>query len=106
MYHGLPRCFAELELLGEMSYADEESIRRRILQNCVSSDSKDVMILRDVCANKSHKDSCKMIFVHAIAENEKEPRGVHSTLVIIRHRSLSNVSKVFLYQNSGWLDAR
>ena len=80
MYPGLPRCFAELKLLGEMSYANEESIKRRILQNCVSSDSKDVMILREICANKSHKDSCKMIFVHAITVDEKEPRGVHFTL--------------------------
>ena len=68
--------FAELELLGEMSYADEESIKSRILQNCVSSDSKDVIILREICANKSHKDSCKMIFVHAITLHEKDSRGV------------------------------
>ena len=106
MYPGLPRCVAELELLGEMFYADEESIKRKILQNCVSSDSKDAMSLREICANKFHKDSCKMIFVHAIAENEKEPRGVHSTLVIIRQRASINVSKIFLYQNIGWQDVR
>ena len=63
-----------------MSYADEESIMRKILQNCVSSDSKDVMILREMSANKSHKNSCKMIRVYAITVDEKEPGGVHFTL--------------------------
>ena len=72
--------FAELELLGEMSYADEESKKRKILQNCVSSDSKDAMILKEICTNKSYKDTCKMIRVHAIAVDEREPRGVHFTL--------------------------
>ena len=63
-----------------MSYADEESKNRKILQNCVSSDSKDAMILKDICANKSYKDTCKMICVHFSVVNEKEPRGVHFTL--------------------------
>ena len=50
---GLKRCtidyqndFAELELLGEMLFADEGITKRKIIQNCVSSDSKDAMILR------------------------------------------------------------
>ena len=72
--------FAELELLGEMSYADEESKKRKILQNCVSSDSKDAMILKKICANKSYKDTCKIICVHAITVDETEPKGVHFTL--------------------------
>ena len=99
--------FAELELLGEMSYADEESKKRKILQNCVSSDSKDAMILKEICANKYYKDTCKMICVHAIAVDERGPEGgCILPLAIIRHRLLINVSKIFLYQNAGWLDAR
>ena len=72
--------FAELKLLGETSYTDEESKKRQILQNCVSSDYTDAMILKEICTNKPYKDTCKMIRVHAIAVDEREPRGVHFTL--------------------------
>ena len=80
MLQSYKKCFAELELLGEMSYADEESKKRKILQNCVSSDSKDVMILKEICANKPYKDTCKTIRVHSIAADEREFRGVYFTL--------------------------
>ena len=38
------------------------------------------MILKEICANKPYKDTCKMIHVHAIAVNDKETTGVHFTL--------------------------
>ena len=73
--------FAQLEMLGELSYADEESKKRKIIQNCVPKDSKDAVILKELCANKTYKQTCKMIRVHAIASEDRKPRGVHNTLV-------------------------
>ena len=68
-------------MLGELSYADEESKKRKIIQNCVPKDSKDAMILKELCANKTYKQTCKMIRVHAIASEDRKPREVHYTLV-------------------------
>ena len=68
-------------MLGELSYADEESKKRKIIQNCVPKDSKDAMILKDLCASKTYKQTCKMIRVHAIASEDRKTRGVHNILV-------------------------
>ena len=73
--------FAELEMLGELSYANKESKKRKIIQNCESKDSKDAMILKELCTNKTYKQTCKMIRVHAIASKNRKPRVVHNTLV-------------------------
>ena len=42
-------------MLGGLSYADEESKKRKIIQSCVSKDSKYGMILKKLCANKTYK---------------------------------------------------
>ena len=73
--------FAKLEMLGEMSYADKESKKRKITQNFVPKDSKDARILKELCASKTYKQTCKMIRVHVIASDDRKPRGVHNTLV-------------------------
>ena len=58
--------FAELEMPGELSYANEESKKRKIIQNCVPKDSKDAMVLKELCANKTYKQTCKMIRIVVI----------------------------------------
>ena len=71
----------ELEMLGKLSYANEESKKRKIIQSCAPMDSKNAMILKELCANKTYKQTCKMIRVHAIISEDRGPRGVHIALV-------------------------
>ena len=52
---GYQNVFDELEKLWEMSYADGESKKRKVIQNCVPQDFKNAMILMDLCANKTYK---------------------------------------------------
>ena len=73
--------FAELEMLGEMSYANEESKKRKIIKNCVPKDSKDTIILKELCAKLNCKQTFKIIRVHVIASDGRKPRGAHNTLV-------------------------
>ena len=72
--------FAKLEMLGEMSYADKESKKRKITQNFVPKDSKDARILKELCASKTYKQTCKIVWVHVIASEGKKPRKVYNTL--------------------------
>ena len=39
------------------------------------------MVLKELCVNKTYKQTSKMIRVHAIASEDRKPRGVHNTLV-------------------------
>ena len=71
--------FAEMELLGETSYSQDVTKKRKIIQNCVSRDSKDAMMLRELCKNKSFKETCKMLRTHAIASHSTNSRRVNNT---------------------------
>ena len=73
--------FAELEILGVKAYADEESTKRKMTQNCVAPGSRDVMYMREICKGKSFKDTCEMTRKKAIASDAKGSRGVNSTMV-------------------------
>ena len=63
--------FAELEVLGESSYMSDASKKRKIIQNCVPKDSKDAMIIRELCVGKSYQQTCKMIRQHALLSDNK-----------------------------------
>ena len=64
-----------------MAYADEESKKRKMIQNCVAPGSRDAMYMREICKEKSFKDTCEMIRKQAIASDSKSTRGVNSALV-------------------------
>ena len=72
--------FAEMELLGENSYANDATKKRKMIQNCVAKDSKDSMMLRELCKGKSYKETCKMLRTHAIASDNSRSRGANVNL--------------------------
>ena len=63
------------------AYADEESKKRKMIQNCAAPGSRDAMYMREICKGKSFKDTCEMIRKQAIASDTKGRRGVNSTMV-------------------------
>ena len=73
--------FAVLEILVVKAYADEESKKRKMVQNCVAPGSRDVMYMSEICKDKSFKDTCEMIRKQAIASDSRGSRGVNSTMV-------------------------
>ena len=64
-----------------MAYVDEESKKRKTIQNYIAPGSRDVMYIREICKGKSFKDAFEIIRKKSFASNSMVNKAVHSALV-------------------------
>ena len=72
--------FAELDALGDTTFAGDEKKKKRLLRKFASPNSHLGMVLKELCKNQTFEETCQTLRVHGLSGGSAKPaRMIHNT---------------------------
>ena len=72
--------FAELDALGDTTFASDEKKKKRLLKKFASPNSHLGMVLKELCKRQTFEETCQTLRVHGLSGGSAKPaRMIHNT---------------------------